>query len=173
MRILVFLQGTIITHRKAGGRTPEEVVEQVLQVDESLHDWTFYIPVGNAAGNLRGWRRQGATTCCLSSHKNAEDVEKDRAVLKKHAFPDGEILYRRSGEEYKDVVERIRPLPDVIVEDDGEPMEFSHTLDDQIGGQLAAGFVITGFYEDRTPPSKEEPLTAYMPNCMATRAIKP
>jgi SAM-dependent methyltransferase len=55
----------------------------------------------------------------------------------------------------------------------GEPMEFSHTLDDQIGGQLAAGFIITGFYEDRTPPSREEPLTTYMPNCMATRAVKP
>lgn len=55
----------------------------------------------------------------------------------------------------------------------GEPMEFSHTLDDQIGGQLAAGFTITGFYEDRTPPSEKEPLTMYMPNCMATRALKP
>ena len=55
----------------------------------------------------------------------------------------------------------------------GEPMEFSHTLDDQIGGQLAAGFVITGFYEDRTPPSQQEPLTMYMPTCMATRAVKP
>jgi SAM-dependent methyltransferase len=55
----------------------------------------------------------------------------------------------------------------------GEPMEFSHTLDDQIGGQLAAGFVITGFFEDRTPPSDREPLTKYMPNCMATRAVKP
>ena len=55
----------------------------------------------------------------------------------------------------------------------GEPMEFSHTLDDQIGGQLAAGFIITGFYEDRTPPSEKEPLTKYMSNCMATRALKP
>jgi SAM-dependent methyltransferase len=55
----------------------------------------------------------------------------------------------------------------------GKPMEFSHTLDDQIGGQLAAGFVISAFYEDRTPPSQEEPLTMYMPNCMATRAVKP
>ena len=55
----------------------------------------------------------------------------------------------------------------------GEPMEFSHTLNDQIGGQLAAGFIITGFYEDRTPPSQNEPLTTYMPNCMATRAVKP
>ena len=55
----------------------------------------------------------------------------------------------------------------------GEPIEFSHTLDDQIGGQLAAGFIITGFFEDRTPPSQEEPLTMYMPNCMETRAVKP
>ncbi len=55
----------------------------------------------------------------------------------------------------------------------GEAMEFSHTLDDQIGGQLAAGFIITGFYEDRTPPSDKEPLTMYMPNCMATRALRP
>jgi hypothetical protein len=56
----------------------------------------------------------------LSSHKNAKDVEKDKFVLKKYAFPDGQIFYRRNREKYKDVVERIRPLPDVIVEDDCE-----------------------------------------------------
>ncbi len=33
--------------------------------------------------------------------------------------------------------------------DDKQPLEFGHTLDSLIGGQLAAGFVITGFYEDR------------------------
>lgn len=52
----------------------------------------------------------------------------------------------------------------------GEPLEFGHTLDDQIGGQLAAGFVITGFYEDRHPPS---PLAEHLPCFMATRAHKP
>jgi len=31
---------------------------------------------------------------------------------------------------------------------DGEPLSFGHTLEDQIGGQIAAGFAITGFYED-------------------------
>lgn len=31
----------------------------------------------------------------------------------------------------------------------GEPLEFSHSLEDQIGGQIEAGFVIRGFYEDR------------------------
>lgn len=54
--------------------------------------------------------------------------------------------------------------------EDEQPLEFSHTLADQIGGQLAAGFVLTGFYEDvwagRT-------LDAYMPTFMATRAVKP
>jgi len=55
---------------------------------------------------------------------------------------------------------------------DGEPMEFSHTLDDQIGGQLDAGFVITGFYEDRQEAEDKDPLAPYMATCIATRAAK-
>jgi SAM-dependent methyltransferase len=55
----------------------------------------------------------------------------------------------------------------------GEPLEFSHTLDDQIGGQLDAGFVITGFYEDGYKESAEDPLSNFMPTFVATRAIKP
>ena len=35
--------------------------------------------------------------------------------------------------------------------DDMQPMEFGHTLEDQIGGQIDAGFVIAGFYEDVWP----------------------
>ena len=50
------------------------------------------------------------------------------------------------------------------------PLEFGHTLADQIGGQLDAGFVITGFYEDY---ARNEPLKAYMPTYIATRAVKP
>ncbi len=53
--------------------------------------------------------------------------------------------------------------------DQGWPLEFGHTLEDQIGGQLEAGFVITGFYEDRDPRSA---LDDYMPVYMATRAVK-
>lgn len=51
-----------------------------------------------------------------------------------------------------------------------EPLEFSHTLEDQIGGQLEAGFLITGFYEDRAPDNL---LSSYMPTFIATRAIRP
>jgi ubiquinone/menaquinone biosynthesis C-methylase UbiE len=51
----------------------------------------------------------------------------------------------------------------------GEPLEFSHTLEDQIGGQIEAGFVIAGFYEDR---HRDDPIAAHMPTYIATRAIK-
>jgi hypothetical protein len=120
MKILVFLHGTTIMHRNAKGLAQDEITRQVMGGDESLHDYASYIPVGNAAEKLQEWKRQGARICYLSSHKNAKDVENDKYVLKKYAFPDGQIFYRRNGEEYKDVVERIQPLPDVIVEDDCE-----------------------------------------------------
>lgn len=57
--------------------------------------------------------------------------------------------------------------------DEGEPFEFSHTLEDQIGGQLDAGFVITGMFEDSYGEEDGDELTKYMPTCIATRAMKP
>ena len=107
-------------HGNAKGLARQEIVKQVMQSEESIHDYTLHIPVGNAAKKLQQWKRQGAKICYLSSHKNAEDVAEDKFVLKKYAFPDGQIFYRRNREGYKDVIERIRPLPDVIVEDDCE-----------------------------------------------------
>jgi SAM-dependent methyltransferase len=53
--------------------------------------------------------------------------------------------------------------------DDGQPIEYGHTLEDQIGGQLAAGFVVTGFLEDRWAGMA---LDAFMPTFIATRAMK-
>lgn len=50
------------------------------------------------------------------------------------------------------------------------PIEFSHTFEDQIGGQLKAGFVLTGFYEDYR---RDDPVAEYMPSFFATRAVKP
>lgn len=52
----------------------------------------------------------------------------------------------------------------------GEPLEFGHTLDDQIGGQIASGFVITGFYEDKC--DETDLLSNYIASYMATRADK-
>ena len=49
------------------------------------------------------------------------------------------------------------------------PLEFGHTLQDQIGGQIDAGFVITGFYEDTFPG---ELISEHCDSFIATRAVK-
>ncbi|QQS40818.1 MAG: class I SAM-dependent methyltransferase [Acidobacteriota bacterium] len=77
------------------------------------------------------------------------------------------------------VLEVKNPLPysdlnDLSEEDlkyfvkDGEPLEYGHTLDQQIGGQVRAGFAITGFYED----SDGSPISEYCGVLAATRAHK-
>lgn len=53
---------------------------------------------------------------------------------------------------------------------DGLPLEFSHTLEDQIGGQLEAGLVLVGLYEDYHAEAR---LAQFMPTYLATRALKP
>jgi len=50
------------------------------------------------------------------------------------------------------------------------PIEYSHSLTDQIGGQLDAGFVITKFKER---PHHVGPTADYMPGYFATQAVKP
>lgn len=54
----------------------------------------------------------------------------------------------------------------------GSPLEFGHTLDDLIGGQIESGFVIAGFYEDRYPQEDHDLLGRYMSTFIATRAYK-
>lgn len=51
----------------------------------------------------------------------------------------------------------------------GWALEFSHSLEAQIGGQLEAGFAITALYEDRDPRSA---LFEYMPVYIVTRAVR-
>jgi SAM-dependent methyltransferase len=55
----------------------------------------------------------------------------------------------------------------------GAPLEFSHTLEDQIGGQLDAGFLLTDFFEDAFVNENDDPVSRYMPSYIATRAVKP
>ncbi len=57
--------------------------------------------------------------------------------------------------------------------DQQQPLEFGHSLDDQIGGQLDAGFVLTGFYEDRYADQVADALSRYIDSFIATRAVKP
>jgi SAM-dependent methyltransferase len=53
----------------------------------------------------------------------------------------------------------------------GEAVVFGHSLCDLIGGQLAAGFVINGFYEDEQPNPRFL-VDQFMPTFLATRSLK-
>jgi SAM-dependent methyltransferase len=54
----------------------------------------------------------------------------------------------------------------------GRPLEFSHTLEEQIGGQIAAGFVVTGFYEDYWH-NEAALINKYMPAFVGMKSTKP
>jgi SAM-dependent methyltransferase len=82
----------------------------------------------------------------------------ERAALQvKHALPYSDLL-SLSKEECRQLIEK------------GEPLEFGHTLADQLGGQTSAGFAITAFYEDR---HRTLPIAKYTSTYIATRAVKP
>ena len=49
-----------------------------------------------------------------------------------------------------------------------QTFEFGHSLSDQIQGQIAAGFMLTGLYEDKS----DELLDQYADTFIATRAVK-
>jgi len=87
------------------------------------------------------------------------EAEARGEIVVRHALPYADITHLTEEE-------RARILP-------GEPLEYSHTLETQIGGQLAAGFLLAGFYEDNWPAGEPHPLAAHMPCFFATRAVKP
>jgi hypothetical protein len=49
------------------------------------------------------------------------------------------------------------------------PLEFSHSMSAQVGGQVAAGFAIIGWAE---APQHHDATAEYMPGYFATRAVK-
>ena len=86
------------------------------------------------------------------------NAEENEGILKaRHSIPYSDLTSLTT-EELKDSISK------------GEPLEFGHSLDSQIGGQLRAGFVLTGFFEDKSPDML---LSKYMPTMIATRVMKP
>ena len=55
--------------------------------------------------------------------------------------------------------------------EDGEPIAFGHTLEAQIGGQIAAGLVVTGYFDDTWGDT--EAIDRICPAFAATRGTKP
>jgi SAM-dependent methyltransferase len=84
-----------------------------------------------------------------------EQADRTKRCELKHAIPYSDILSLSPEMKEKYIREKI-------------PYEFGHSLADQIQGQISAGFLIAGFYEDRGEPLLD-PLTD---SFIATRAIK-
>lgn len=91
-------------------------------------------------------------------------------------------IFDRYAEEEQDVLKFRHKIPysdlESLNEDEinkmleaGEPLEFSHTLDEQIGGQIEAEFLIAGFYEDWWT-DEARILNKYIPTFAATKAVK-
>ena len=53
---------------------------------------------------------------------------------------------------------------------ENEPLVFGHSLSDQIGGQLAAGFSLTAMFEDTW--DVDNVMDDFLPSFIGTRAIK-
>ena len=129
MKILVFLQGTLLIHKSAIGKTREQIIKQAKDQGKSVRDFNAYVPVSNAVGKLRKWAEQGAEIFYLSAltedtnARGDEVVGKegliiDQEVLDRNGFPKGEIYHRQKGESYAQIAERI--MPDILIEDDCE-----------------------------------------------------
>lgn len=119
MKILIFTEGTLIMHLSAKGYSREDIVKQVKNgTDSSIYNWRTYVPIGNSVEKLQKWKRQGAEILYLTSRVKPVEVEDIRSVLRKHGFPEGQLLFRQKSEEYEDIAEKA--MPDVLIEDDCE-----------------------------------------------------
>jgi SAM-dependent methyltransferase len=88
---------------------------------------------------------------------DADASENRDELVVRHALPYSDVTHLSADER-----ERLWGLD--------APVEYSHSLTEQIGGQLAAGFVITRF---RERPHHVGPTAQYMPGYFATGARKP
>ncbi len=88
---------------------------------------------------------------------DAEEQDTNARLVVRHALPYSDLTHlseeERAGRLFRD-----------------QPLEYSHTMTEQIGGQLDAGFVLTAFVE---APHHASVTARYMPGYFATRAVKP
>lgn len=100
MKILVFTEGTATKHSS----------------QEQFFDVASFVPTEGTVEKLIKWRGQGAEICYLTSQRWNDNPQAVETTLRRFNFPAGELYYRREGEDYVDVVGRVRP--DVLIEDD-------------------------------------------------------
>jgi hypothetical protein len=103
MKILIFTEGTALK--------PDS------EKSHEAHEFRAYIPNGKVVQKLQGWKDQGADIYYLTSRTTSEEIDDIRYVLTTYHFPQVQnLLFRKDGQEYKDVVEVL--VPDIFIEDD-------------------------------------------------------
>lgn len=117
-KILVFVEGTILMHGGAAGHSRKEIVQQVKRRESTVKDYARYMPISGAVKKIQKWIEQGVEVVYLTSRRGPEEVGSIKGVLGRYGFPEGHVEYRRKGEEYKDVVARVKPR--IFIEDDCE-----------------------------------------------------
>lgn len=88
---------------------------------------------------------------------DAEALESRSQLVVRHALPYSDLTHLTAAERAR-------------IFGPHAPLEYSHSMADQLGGQLAAGFVVTEFTE---APHHTSPTARYLPGYFATRAVKP
>lgn len=97
----------------------EERVRMTINQDQIVHKFENYVPNDNSVDKIKMWKSRGAEIYYLTSRDTEQEIEIIRGVLTKYGFPDVQnLLYRKTGEQYKDVAERL--MPDIVIEDDCE-----------------------------------------------------
>lgn len=130
LKVLVFTEGTLLMASNGLGVSREERVTQVIADEPPINDFKNYIPIEDAVETLSYWANIGCELYYLTSRRTVEEITAIQDVLLRNKFPSGGLLYRKYGEEYKDVAERL--MPDILIEDDcesigGEPeMTYTH-----------------------------------------------
>ena len=102
-------------HKNALGKTKKEIVKQVLDKEESVKDFSFYIPIGNAIKKLRKWKEKGVKISYLTSRTKIKEINQVKNTLRKYKFPKGK-LYHTKNQNYKKIIEKVKP--DVYIDDD-------------------------------------------------------
>lgn len=119
MKLLVFIEGTVLMHKTALGHTREEIIKQIKEKEPSVKEYDSYIPIGAAVQKMNHWVKEGHEIWYITSRTKQEEIGAIKSVLQAYHFPGSEnLVFRKEGDSYADVVERI--LPDVLIEDDCE-----------------------------------------------------
>lgn len=117
-KVLIFTEGTILMQKNGEGKSREERVKQVKNDEISVKDFANYVSIGKAVEKLKSWQEQGAKISYLTSRTDLNEVEQIKNVLVKYDFLEGDLIYRKENQNYKNIIEAVKP--DVLIEDDCE-----------------------------------------------------